>query len=196
MIEINLRDILQKGQEYVAELGEELGIPMKVVKHDIETSTCYEKLDILGEGWTVDRIVKSVFFSGAGKIYGLIFPELGERENPECFSQKDLGAILGWGKKQTLNIRNSACPYGMEFGTCTPFVLDYSFDEDEAYPLPLEKIFIHDAPSIEDQIIDISIGGWGRDAHKTSIHLPYFGIYKILEKKFGDKIVKENILAS
>lgn len=194
MIEINLRDILQEGQEYVVGLGEKFGIDIKAFRHDKATDSCYEKLKLLGGDWTSDRIVKCVFFSGQGKLYGLVFPEFGTEENPERFSQKDLGAILGWDKKQISTIRNSTCPEGMEFGTCTPFVPKEVFEYD-GFSMPLEKIFVDDAPWLEDKIVDISIGGYGEEAHKTSVQLPYSGIYKILLEKFReDKIVKENIL--
>ncbi len=72
MIKINLRDALQEGQEYVAELGEEFGIDIKAMKHDIATDTCFEKADLVG--WSVDRIVKAVFFAGGESLYGLVFP--------------------------------------------------------------------------------------------------------------------------
>ncbi len=193
MTKINLRAALSEGQDYVAEVGEELSVDVQAMRHELATTTCYEKADLLG--WDVERIVKVIFFRGEGKLYGLVFPELGTSEDPERFSKKDLGAVLGYDKEQMSSISNSACPEGMEYGTCTPFVPDYVF-EDDGYSSLLVKIFVHDAPWLDNQIVDISIGGEGEEAHKTSLHLSYSGIYDILERRFGDKIVKENLLVS
>ena len=199
MIEINLRDVLNEGQDYVVEAKEKYGFDIRAFRHKKATDTCWQKLDVLceefpDEDWTVDRIVKMVFFSTGGKLYGVTFPELGTRENPERFSDRDLWAILSNSKKNVPRIYNSVHPYGMERGTCTPLVPDYVFESGN-YPMRVGKIFIHDAPWLEDKIVDISIGGYGDDAHKTSVHLPYYGIYDILVGKFGEeKIVKENIL--
>ncbi|MEJ2267769.1 MAG: hypothetical protein P8X70_01695, partial [Nanoarchaeota archaeon] len=68
--------------------------------------------------------------------------------------------------------------------------LEDSFDCDPFISTPLEKIFIHNIPRLDREIVDISIGGEDDEAHKISLHLPYEGIYKILNYKFGDKIQK------
>jgi len=186
-MKINLRDILQAGQIYVAELSEELGLDVKVVKHNIATNTCFEKADLLG--WESNRVVKAIFFGGEGNLYGLVCPELGTREKPLYFKKIHLGKILGRTKKQMKNFYNSFCPDGMEHGTCTPFVSENLF-EDDGFTLPLEKIFIHDIPKLNNELVDISIGGYGKDAHKVSLHIPYEDIYNVLDYKFGDRIKK------
>jgi hypothetical protein len=188
MEKIELSSVLQEGQEYVKDIREYV----QAVKHDEATNTCFEKADLLG--WLADRVVKAIFFSGQGKMYGLVFPELGTREEPERFSQRDLGVILGYTNKQRKCIRNSTCPKGMEFGTCTPFVPEYAFEKD-GDSIVLEKIFVHDAPWLDNQIVDISIGGYGVAAHKVSLHLPYKIIYSLLNKKFGQRIEKKTLLA-
>lgn len=191
MIEINLRDILQKGQEYVAELSEKLGIPTKAVRHDIATDTCYEKLDILGDGWTIDRIIKAIFLGTNGGLYGLVFPELGTRENPKRIKKVDLGRALGLGKKQMNGFHNSVLPENMDYGTCSPFVLENAFEEN-GYTIPLKKIFIYEPLKTDKRVIDISIGGYGDDAHKTSLQLPADGMCKILTEQFGENISFSN----
>jgi hypothetical protein len=191
MIEINLRDALNERQFYVAELGEKLGIEIKAVKHEISTDTCFEKADLLG--WSVNRVIKAVFFGGGGKLYGLICPELGTRDKNFYFNKHDLGEILGKTNKQIKNFHNSICPDGMERGTCTPFVPETAFEYD-GFTFPLDKIFIHDSPEIDKELVDISIGGYGGEAHKVSLHLKYEDIYHILKDKFNDKVDKTNFL--
>ena len=187
MIELNLRDILQVGQEYVAEFRDEYGIFIKVVKHDVATTSCYEKLDILGGDWTANRIVKAVFFSGKGKLYGITFPELGTREEPKHVSKDDLATILGVENKEVANFRNSFCPEGMEKGTCTPLVPDYVF-EDDGYSMSLEKIFVYKSLRRERKPIDISFGGFGEEAHKISVQLSGCDMCDMMEDKLGDKV--------
>ncbi|HLC98114.1 MAG TPA: hypothetical protein VJC21_05020 [Candidatus Nanoarchaeia archaeon] len=92
--------------------------------------------------------------------------------------------------------KNECIPSSMESGTCTPFV---SFAEIYSNPLERGKIndnyggiravFIHDEPSLDDKLVDISVGGRGAEAHKTSLHLPYKAIYEILVETYGKKKV-------
>ncbi|MDP3640238.1 MAG: hypothetical protein Q8R53_03485 [Nanoarchaeota archaeon] len=90
--------------------------------------------------------------------------------------------------------KNECIPSGMESGTCTPFV---SFAEMYSNPLErgkindryggIQAVFIHDMPSLDDLLVDISVGGKEEDAHKTSLHLPYKAIYEILAAEYGEK---------
>ncbi len=189
MIEINLRDVLDGRQFYVAEISEKLGINVKAVRHDIVTNTCFEKLDILDDSWSADRIVKAVFFGTNGNLYGLVFPELGTRENQRRIKKTDLGRAVGLTKKQINGFYNSILPEKMEMGTCTPFVLEDAFNrEDDGYMIPLKKIIIYEPLRTDNRVIDISIGGYGDEAHKTSLQLPADGMCKIMRSKFGENI--------
>jgi len=187
MAEINLRDILNAGQFYVAELSEKLGIEIKAVKHEIATNTCFEKADLLG--WEPERIVKAIFFHRDDDVYGFVFPELGKECPLKIDIKEVLPRVINISRKQAKSFKNSYCPEGMEYGTCTPFVFEDEFNKANG----LEKIFIHDIPEINQKLIDISIGGFGERAHKTSLHLNYEGIYQILNYKFGDAIIKTNL---
>ncbi len=90
--------------------------------------------------------------------------------------------------------RNECIPSSMESGTCTPFV---SFAEMHLNPLErgrinenyggIRAVFIHDEPSLDEKLVDISVGGRGAEAHKTSLHLPYKAIYEILVAAYGEK---------
>lgn len=188
MIEIKLRDALQKGQDYVAGLSEKLGIDIKAFRHDIETDTCFEKAKLLG--WNPEQVVKTIFFSREPDVYGFVFPELGKDSPIRVNTKEILPEILGISNKQAKDFKNSYCPYGMEFGTCTPFVLEDSFERTNMGRL-LRKIFFHEM--LDDFLSDISIGGIGEEARKTSLHLKYSDIYNVLYAKFGDKIKRLNI---
>ncbi|MCL5018197.1 MAG: hypothetical protein M1416_00305 [Candidatus Pacearchaeota archaeon] len=189
MIEINLRDALNGRQFYVAELSEKFGIEIRAVRHDVATDTCFEKAELLG--WPADRIVKAIFVHKDEDFYGFVFPELG-KESPRHLDIKEtLPKVIDVSKKQAKDFRNSYCPDGMEYGTCTPFVLEDSFSERKIKKL--RKIFIHEMNYQESSLADISIGGFGENAHKTSLHIGYSDIYKILKENFGDRIVKTNL---
>jgi hypothetical protein len=184
MINKNLRDILQTGQFYVVEARDKFGINVKAIKHEVATDTCFEKADLLG--WDFERIVKAVFFHKKDISYGLIFPELGERDFPSHITKEIISEVFNITKTQAKKFKNSYCPNGMEYGTCTPFILEDSFEKG------LERIFIYDYPELNNKLVDISIGGEGEEAHKISLHLKYEDIYKILKYQFGDRIEKFN----
>jgi hypothetical protein len=187
MIEINLRDTLNAKQYYVVELSKKLGIEIKSVKHKEVTSTCFEKAGILG--WEPERIIKAIFFHHDEDIYGFVFPELGKEYPLKIDIKEVLPRLINISKKQAKNFKNSYCPSGMEYGTCTPFVFEDEFNKVNG----LEKIFIHDYSKIDKELVDISIGGFGDEAHKISLHLKYKDIFIILKNKFGDRINIANL---
>lgn len=187
MIELNLRAILNAGQYYVAELSEKLEIEIKAVKHEIATNTCFEKADLLG--WEPKRIVKAIFFHRSEEVYGFIFPELGKEYPLKIDIKEVLPKVINISRKQAKSFANSYCPSGMEYGTCTPFVFEDEFNKANG----LEKIFIHDVPEINQKLVDISLGGYGEEAHKVSLHLKYGDIYNILTNKFLNKIKRINL---
>ncbi|MCK9595678.1 hypothetical protein M0R19_00645 [Candidatus Pacearchaeota archaeon] len=186
---LNLEEVLQPKQKYVQELSSKIRIDIKAVEHEIATNTCFEKAELIN--WPAERVVKAIFFYKEDLLYGFIFPELGTKDSPKYIDSKEIfPRILGCTKKQSKKFSNSYCPEGMEHGTCTPFVLDDSFQNPGKR---LTNIFIHDFKELKNKLVDISIGGFGERAHKISLHLPYEGIYEILNYKFGDKIQKINL---
>ena len=52
----------------------------------------------------------------------------------------------------------------------------------------LEELFIHKTLELKDELVDVSIGGYGSEAHRISLNSPYGKIFKVLYKQFGDKI--------
>jgi prolyl-tRNA editing enzyme YbaK/EbsC (Cys-tRNA(Pro) deacylase) len=171
---------LHPEQDYVFDLANALGIEVKLVKHDKATKTCYEKAGILG--WSPERVVKAVYFHDGSycDIIGIITPELGKKID----IQDVLPKALGISKEQAKRYIPSLPPSGMEYGTCSPFPLESSMEDE------ITRIIIIDHPSIDDKLVDISVGGSGEEAFKTSMHIPYKAVYDILYSKFGDKIVK------
>ena len=54
----------------------------------------------------------------------------------------------------------------------------------------VKAIFIHEDQSLDDKLVDVSIGGKGNNAQKLSVQLPYAGIYKILKMQYPEKVYK------
>jgi len=175
---INLEEALYGGQKYVLAYKDSV----RAVEHDKVTDTCYEKAELLK--WSPERVIKALFFHTNLEMYGFVLPEFGRRFSPK----KIFPRILGISRTQSEKFRNHLCPEGMEYGTCSPFILERSFSKDG-----FKGIFIHDSKYLEDTIVDISIGGIGEKAHRVSLHLPYSIIYKILYHQFGDKIKKMDL---
>ena len=178
--------MLHEEQNYVFEIADELGIEPKILHHQGSTISCAEKLDLLKEDtnfadWTLDRIVKALYFSRDGHPFiGVITPEFGRNiESKEIFSE-----VLGMsrGKSERYWINPEKTPEGMTWGTCTPFPLVSSVKRE------ISDIIIIDHPPINDKLVDISIGGTEKEMFETSMHLPYRTIYDILTRQFGDMI--------
>lgn len=184
---MNLGDILQTEQKYVLDYVERTGAKIKVVKHPRATTTCFEKADLLG--WKPERVVKAIFLNVNGKGYGFVCPELGTEESHLRFDKNLVGKILRLSNKQMKFSSNSCFPTGMEKGTCTPFVLTDSF-ENYGFGKEVEKIFVYDSDKFNKSLVDISIGGYGEEAHKTSLHLYGKDIYGCLDYEFNGKIEK------
>ena len=168
------------GQQYIKHLSKELSIETKLVSHQRATNTCYQKAELLG--WQPNRIVKAIYAAVDEDICSFVFPELGKK-----LTEDDVKRFYAQAGAETeeyyLQISKWYIPQSMEMGTCTPFI-------PESDIKIIDYIFIQDLPELDEQIVDVSIGGKGKQAHKTSMHLPYSGIYQILKAQYGDKIHK------
>lgn len=185
-----LQEILHPEQGYVLEAQASLGIDIRVALHESETDTCFEKAEILG--WPAERVVKAVFLSRGSELYGFIFPEIGTEESPAYINAREIiKALLGYGNGKAKEFHNDYCPEGMEKGTCTPFVLERTFENPDKR---LARLFIHRKPELDDKVVDISIGGAGEEAHRLSLHMQYRAIYDILEYRFGDKVSRADLM--
>jgi prolyl-tRNA editing enzyme YbaK/EbsC (Cys-tRNA(Pro) deacylase) len=168
---------MHQEQSYVEEFAKKLGIDIEFRGHSRATDTCYEKADMIN--WKPERVVKAVYFHNNGNFIGIVRPELGDLIRQKPILQECLGFS---GNEAKSYHANSKVPKGMEIGTCTPFPLESSLRTE------ISDIIITKQSSIQDQVVDISIGGIGEAAHKISANLPYWGIYAILKEKFGDRI--------
>jgi prolyl-tRNA editing enzyme YbaK/EbsC (Cys-tRNA(Pro) deacylase) len=166
--------------EYVSALAKEFGISPIIIQHPRATSTCYEKAELLG--WQPQRVVKAIYAAVDDDICGFIFPELGQK-----LTEEDVKRFYSQAGAETeeyyLQMSKWYIPQSMEIGTCTPFLLESDMKI-------VDHIFVREVPSLDDQIVDISIGGKGQQAHRTSMHLPYSGIHRILSAKYGERIHK------
>jgi hypothetical protein len=166
-------------QRYVHTLAEELSIPLELISHSQSTDTCYEKAALLG--WEPRRVIKAIYFGSKDHVVGIVSPELGG-----CIPAREiLGQSLGLSLRKAKRYRPiKEMPSGMEYGTCTPFALESSVGSE------IHDFIVVDMPSLNDIVVDISIGGMCDQAHKTSLHLPYGGIYGILKEKFEGLVHK------
>jgi len=86
-------------------------------------------------------------------------------------------------------LREEWIPEWMEYGTCTPFPKEQDFSKLRGYP-GIQAVFINDVPALDDKVVDISVGGRGEEARKTSLQLPYGEIFAILKQQFPEKVYK------
>lgn len=178
--------MLHEEQQYVFEIAKKLGIEPKLIYHERPTISCSEKLDLLKENsrfknWTLDRIVKAVYFQKNNHPFiGVVTPEFGTNIRPREIFPGPLG--ISKSKAEKYWVDPNRVPKGMSWGTCTPFPLSSTMDSE------ISDIIFINFPSINDQLVDISIGGINKESFVTSMHLPYLGIYQILKKQFGERV--------
>ena len=174
-------------QSYVFEIAGALGIEVKILPpHRIPTTSCKEKLNLLQEDpsfkdWTLDRIVKALYFSRNGLPFiGVITPEFNKNIEP-----KDIFPVplkMSRGRAENYRIDRSRVPNGMKWGTCAPFPLESSMGTE------ISDLIVISYSSIDDKLVDISVGGTDEKSFRTSIHLPYGAIYQILKRKFPNNV--------
>jgi hypothetical protein len=193
---ISLQNILQFGQEYILDYAKKFNKEIYAVKHEIATDTCFEKAKLLD--WDdVRRVVKTVFLYGSkeenkGKFYGFIAPELGKEGNPLRFENPLIKRIFQEDKKKAksmMDLKNKTFPLGMERGTCGPIIPDFYFNGD-GLTGTLDMLYFWDLPELNKEFVDISIGGYGEEAHRISVHLKYENLYECLKWKFPKGIQK------
>ncbi len=177
---------LHKEQQYIFKIGESLGYESKLVYHTRPTITCAEKLDLLRESpefndWTLDRIVKALYFSKNGLPFvGVVTPEFERNVNPKDIFPKILG--MSRSKSERYWINSALVPSGMIWGTCSPFPLISSMGVE------IKDIIFLGHPPIRDKLVDVSVGGQSKEMFQTSMHIPYQAIYEILREQFGERI--------
>ncbi len=178
---------LHPQQSYVLEIARTLEIDTKLVHHPYATDTCHEKARLLQqshpqEQWKPERVIKALYGVVLWEYYGFVVPEIKRRLDLETLAHTFSCAKLEPPvNKSDFYFTKNEIPSSMELGTCTPFP---TIDDMQG----ITALFIYDFPDLNEQIVDISLGGKGNPAHQASMHLPYGGIYSILRKQFGEKI--------
>lgn len=164
--------MLHKEQAYIQEHAKRLGIPYYLVKHDTPTTTCEEKAQLLG--WGPERIVRTIYLSLDDKKIAIVSPSTSRVKTKKAIMQ------LGYSSRQAkaFTFANDLVT-GVIPGTSTPFV------RRDAMKSVDHLIMMESAIT---ELVDIGIGGETQEHLKYSMHIPYDGIYKILEKEFGEKI--------
>jgi hypothetical protein len=182
-----LEQSLPREQAYVLEHAQQIGVVPNLIYHPRETDTCADKLSLLqarfpDQHWHLGRVVKTVFADVEDRLVGFTFPEKGLRISEgivqRAYSQAGISG--DWFKP---DVKSWYIPPGMEGGTCTPFVPTSSM----AF---VDYLFIADYPGLDSEEVDISIGGSGEVAHRTSMFLPYGAIFEILRREFDGKVHK------
>lgn len=179
---------LHQEQKYVTDIAKMRGIDARLVHHSRATDTCAEKLGLLREtghaGFELDQIVKAIYVHDDGHVVGIVAPELAEIIPIKELLQSGLDMSKKESKRYTTN---GYVPSEMERGTCTPFPCESAVGEGK----DISHILIVSHDPIDRKLVDISVGGKGEDAHRASLHIPYFGIYAVLTEKFGDGVVRK-----
>lgn len=176
-----LQELLHKEQAYVHEVADMYQIPMQFKEHAVATKSCAQKADLLG--WDPTRVIKALYVSNGEYNLGIITPETGARVPLKELIAEELGISK---KKAARFTMGDYLPQGMTYGTCTPFSYDSCGQND------ISLFLIKDAPELHGQMVNISIGGTDDISYRQSMHIPYDGIFKILEHQFGDKVRKVN----
>lgn len=178
--------MMNEEQSYVFEIAKNLGYEPKLIHHKRPTVSCAEKLDLLKEDfefidWTLDRIVKALYFSRDSLPFvGVITPEFEKNVKPKDIFPKPLGMSRTNAERYWINPEKT--PSGMIWGTCSPFPFVHSVGTE------ISDIIFLDHQPVKNKLVNISIGGFSKERFKTSMHLPYISIYEILKKQFGERI--------
>ncbi len=176
----------QYGLEYIADYFEKSQDECRIVTHPKKTNTCYEKAELLGE-WSPLNVIKALYFEcpDTGALYAIVTPETG------CFiDRSQVKSALRIHPETDLR-KASDLPKGMNFGTCSPFILesDASFNGGRVKKI----IFDRDTLVLKRHERTLDDFSYGKD-HRFSIQMNYYDCYNMLKRKFRDLISDEDIL--
>lgn len=174
-----LYSALHPGQHYVADISGMMGIEASIMRHDVHTETCYEKAKILGWDDEPFRVVKALYFKDdLENTIGIIMPEIGNALDTRRVLSETVPEYAPSGKRaKSFSLREP--PAGMTRGTCTPFPLEGDIGNGIK-----AMIFCEYSPTM-GKTVDISIGGYSEEHFRTSMHIRYEDIFRILDEKFG-----------
>ena len=175
MQHVPLTQALHENQGYVRAHANER---FRAVLHDTPTSSCEEKASLLG--WPAHRVVKALYYSNKDSLVGIVLPHTDKKIR----SRHVIARATGLSRTKAARFTNGQVPLGMEHGTCTPFARE---DAD------IDYFVIHKDPSLDEQLVDVSVGGVGERWHRTSLHLPYKAIHTILSKAYASRVTSFNV---
>jgi hypothetical protein len=174
------------GLEYIADYFEKSRDECRIVTHPNKTNTCYEKAELLGE-WSPLNVIKALYFEcpDTGALYAIVTPETG------CFiDRSQVKSALRLPQETDLK-KASNLPKGMNFGTCSPFILesDASFNGGRVNKI----LFDRETLVLKRQERTLDDFSYGTD-HRFSIQMNYYDCYDMLKRKFRDLISGEDLL--
>ena len=174
------------GLDYISQYFLKNEKPVRILSLPKATNTCYEKADIL-KGWNPLNVIKAFYLESTldGTLYAIIIPETGcflDRENVKRQLNIDDNVSL---------VRATCLPSHMNFGTCSPFVLQ----DDLVKNGGKIKHIVFDKESLilkrhENSMDDFSFGL----EHRLSIQMNYYHCYRMLRHIYSDLVVDRDIL--
>ncbi len=174
------------GLGYIADYFEKSHDECRIVTHPKKTNTCYEKAELLG-AWSPLNVIKALYFEcrDTGALYAIVTPETG------CFIDRSQVMSLLRLPRETVLKKASTLPEGMNFGTCSPFIIE----SDASFNGGRIKRILFDRETLvlkrhERTLDDFS---YGTD-HRFSIQMNYYDCYTMLKRKFRDLVSDEDIL--
>ncbi len=169
---------LHPEQGYVQQYLQGLGITPTFWTYQKE-KTGTEKAQVLGDRAT---IVCIFYFGREGEYYGIASASKAQQLSQRKVLKEVLGIPTSQGRRYDLN---SGYPAWMEAHTTTPWLLESSAGKEV-------KAIILDESIDAIAAADISVGGFGDLAQRTSMHLPGWSIYEVLIRKFGEGFVHKH----
>lgn len=159
---------------------------LRIVTHPGETSTCFEKAEIL-DSWDPLNVIK-VFYLECSKsnlLYAVVVPETG------CFTDRmQLKRMLKLPDDAFLK-KADRLPANMSFGTCSPFVLEKDCVTNGGC---VDKI-VFDTETLsmkkEERMLDDF--SFGLD-HRMSIQMNYYDCFMLLKQRYPDTVVEDEFM--
>ena len=157
----------------------------KMITHPTSTQTTEEKIRLLG--WSdPNRIIKTVFFyNNKDQKYHVFVVPAGFDES--YIDMRSVRGSVGFNPKKRLRpVPRYSLPYGMEYGTCCPFIPLPKADEvggiyfDEKHMTGRKIMELHD--------FSIALNIPRIPNHQISVHMRYQDVYAISHSLFGDKV--------
>lgn len=166
-------------------------VPVAIVTHPNGTSTCPEKIyELLGLEYSpemIKRTIKCIVFQHKGNnlYYFFIIPGKKAGVNVELQSVKDVVAFSP--KNQLRLVPESELPFGMQTGTCTPFLPVDKKHEIGGILFDNAHLLTRQSNGGPDDL-SVAIGFPGLPDHNLSVFMNYSDLFKLMKDIFGEKV--------